>query len=90
LWFTGDNFTNGGATVTAFIGRITTKGVITEFPLKTSDSFPAGITAAPDGNIYFAETDSGSRIGRITTKGVITEIPVLAASGITVGPDGNI
>jgi streptogramin lyase len=90
LWFTGNNATDGGATVTGFIGRITTKGVITEFPLPTRDSFPGGITAGPDGNLYFTETSSGSGIGRITTSGVITEIPVPSGGGITAGPDGNI
>jgi virginiamycin B lyase len=50
LWFTGSSF----------IGRITTKGVVTEFALPTKDSFPAAITAGPDGNLYFAESASGS------------------------------
>jgi streptogramin lyase len=80
LWFTGSSF----------IGRITTKGVVTEFPLPTKDGRPAAITAGPDGNLYFAESNSGAGIGRITTSGVITEIPVPASGGITAGPDGNI
>ncbi len=80
LWFTGPSF----------IGRITTKGVVTEFPLPTKDSSPRAITAGPDGNLYFAEGSPGAGIGRITTSGVITELPVPSSGGITAGPDGNI
>jgi virginiamycin B lyase len=35
---------------------------------------PAGITAGPDGNIWFTE-ENGNRIGRITLGGAITEFP---------------
>ncbi len=76
LWFTESSF----------IGRITTKGVVTEFPLPTKDSSPAAITAGPDGNLYFAETSPAAGIGRITTSGVITEIPIPPSGGITAGP----
>ena len=37
---------------------------ITEFTVPTGDSYPAGITAGPDGNIWFTEV-SGNQIGRI-------------------------
>ena len=84
LWFT--EYANK-------IGRITTSGVIREFPLPTPGSAPLGITAGPDGNLWFTES-GGNKIGRITTTGVITEFPLpTAASGprsITVGPDGNL
>jgi streptogramin lyase len=90
LWFTGENVTNGGGTDTAFIGRITTNGAITEFKVPTLDSSPGGITAGPDGNLYFSETNAGSGIGRITTSGTITELPIPSGGGIAVGPDGNI
>ena len=43
-------------------------------------SGPRGITAGPDGNIWFAE-DGGNRIGRITPAGVVTEF----SAGITPG-----
>ena len=36
------------------IGRITTSGVITEFPVPTAGN-PNGITAGPDGNLWFAD-----------------------------------
>ena len=71
-------------------------GTITEFPVPTSSSQPDGITAGPDGNLWFAET-AGNKIGRITTSGGITEFPLptncspLSSSGcqlegITAGP----
>jgi hypothetical protein len=44
------------------IGVITPDGQITEYPLPTPNSKPAGITAGPDGNIWFTELGS-DRIG---------------------------
>lgn len=81
LWFTSLNY----------VARITTKGVITEYPISTADSVPVGIVAGPDGALWFTEKQ-GNQIGRITTAGVIAEYPVPTAhSGpyaITVGRDG--
>ena len=74
------------------IGRTTTGGVVTEFPIPTAGSFPYGIAAGPDGNLWFTE-GSGNKIGRITTAGVVTEYPIGVASGpsaIAAGPDGNL
>src|SRR5215813_7846050 len=56
------------------IGRITTDGVITEFPIPTGGSEPFSITAGPDGALWFTAMLSGN-ITRITTDGVITEFP---------------
>jgi virginiamycin B lyase len=39
------------------IGRITPAGVITEFSEGLTDS-PSGITAGPDGNLWFTEADA--------------------------------
>ena len=77
------------------IGRITTAGVITEFPTPTASSSPRGIAAGPDGNLWFTETTATSnQIGRITTAGVVTEFSIPTAFsypvGITAGPDGNL
>src|SRR5260370_35005945 len=73
------------------IGRITTSGVITEFPIPTA-SVTDGITSGPDGNLWF--TESTGNIGRITTTGTVTEFPVPNGSSlpneITTGPDGNL
>jgi hypothetical protein len=75
------------------IGRITPSGVITEFRLLASRFGATGITAGPDGNLWFTE-DHTDQIGRITPSGVITEFRILTggawATDITVGPDGNL
>ena len=64
---------------------------VTEFPLPTAVSQPAGITVGPDGALWFTE-ENGHKIGRITTAGHITEYPIptvpSAPSEITTGPDG--
>jgi streptogramin lyase len=55
--------------------------------------FAWGITAGPDGNVWFTEAD-GNRLGRLTTGGSITEYPLPTANVgpyfITGGPDGNL
>jgi streptogramin lyase len=67
-----------------------TKYQTREFRLPTANSNPRGITAGPDGAIWFTEL-SHNQIGRITTDGQIREFPLPEArSGpetITVGPD---
>ena len=67
---------------------------ITEFPVPTANSGPYGITAGPDGNLWFTES-GGGQIGRITPAAhAITEFPIPTANagprGITAGPDGNL
>ena len=68
--------------------------VITEFNADiTPSSAPYGITAGPDGNLWF--TEIFDRIGRITPFGVVTEFSAGITScaqphGITAGPDGNL
>ncbi|HKD10429.1 MAG TPA: hypothetical protein VKE50_00065, partial [Thermoanaerobaculia bacterium] len=73
------------------IGRITTAGVITEFPVAGVGSFFAGIASGPDGALWFTE-QALNKIGRITTAGSLTAftIPTVGASpaSITTGPDG--
>ena len=48
---------------------------MTEFAIPTAGSQPWGITAGPDGNVWFTES-FGNKIGRITPAGVITEFPI--------------
>ncbi|MBV8668278.1 MAG: Virginiamycin B lyase [Candidatus Eremiobacteraeota bacterium] len=71
------------------IGRITTDGVMTEFPIR-GDVHPNGIVTGPDGNLWFAETSAGL-IGVMTPDGKLKELkPPTAYSGpygIVVGPD---
>ncbi len=69
--------------------------VITEFPIPTANSFPYGIAAGPDGNLWFAEISGlANNIGRITTAGVVTEYLIPTAfsnpQGVAAGPDGNL
>src|SRR6266496_931740 len=72
------------------IGRITTTGITSRFPLPTAGSNPQEITPGPDGALWFTE-HLGNRIGRITTAGVITEFTIPSPGrplGIVAGPDG--
>jgi streptogramin lyase len=54
LWFTeshGDQ-----------IGRITTNGEVTEYPIPTAGAFAADITVGPDGALWFTEP-LGNKVG---------------------------
>jgi streptogramin lyase len=98
LWFTEGNwYTSENSEVTGGIGRITTAGVITEFPLPSSSSPPVPLISGPDGNLWFTEpgfSGPGRTIGRITTDGLITEFATPDPNGrphdLVAGPDGNI
>ena len=81
LWFTQYNA----------IGRVTTAGVFTYYPLPTSGGTAAGIAVGPDGALWFTEP-TGNNVGRITTSGTINEYPIPTANSaprfIASGPDG--
>jgi streptogramin lyase len=71
-------------------------GTVTNFPMSGYTN-PYGITAGPDGNLWFTEYSgtSGSAIGSITPSGNITSYPVSGTPGwgpivVTPGPDGSI
>jgi virginiamycin B lyase len=96
LWFTESE--------AGRIGRITTAGAFSEFPVPSGAGLTLGkIVAGPDGALWFTEqrthvgsinqfTMSGS-IGRITTAGVVSEFPLPADTvplSIAAGPDGNL
>jgi streptogramin lyase len=56
---------------------------------------PEGITAGPDGNLWFTEGEfDANKIGRITPAGVFTEFQLPGSwtgpLAITAGPDGNL
>jgi virginiamycin B lyase len=83
-----------------FIGRITADGQITEFSLpfdpQPFGAGPYGITAGPDGALWFTLI-RGDAIGRITTTGALTFFPLppspvppgdTAPYNIVSGPDG--
>jgi virginiamycin B lyase len=87
LWFTtlSDNL----------IGRTTTTGVTTFYPVPTEDNGlvwgNGGITSGPDGALWYV-ANGGQDIGRITTSGVASTFPLPSgigyANSITSGPDG--
>src|SRR5579872_2013248 len=79
------------------IGKITTSGIITEFPIPIAGISPISIKAGPDGALWFTEGKLNlpapvNQIGRITTAGNITEYPLpagdIGSGWITPGPDG--
>jgi streptogramin lyase len=72
------------------IGRMTTAGVVTEFPVAPES--PWGMTAGPDGNVWFTLYYSDV-IGRITPSGAVREYSVTPGSwphDIAAGPDGHL
>jgi virginiamycin B lyase len=93
LWFTERH---GQA-----IGRISTTGTVTEYPVPTSSDNPlpdpAGIASGPDDALWFTE-QGGDSVDRVTTAGVFTRytLPGYATRNggskgpiaITPGPDG--
>jgi streptogramin lyase len=106
IWFT-ESVPNAGGTafVSSSVGVIntTTHKYVTEFATPAS-SQPDGITAGPDGNIWFTESAAGA-IGIVSvnsttdpTQDILApslSIPTNVVSnpdpkGITIGPDGNI
>jgi virginiamycin B lyase len=99
-WFTESVVGSGGV---SRIGRVTPGGAVTEFPLDVANSFATGITAGPDGALYFVENSPGippgylnpiNAIGRVTTDGSVSDAPLTGFGGVTgkttVGPDGNL
>jgi len=87
LWFTQSYSTSKGQ-----VGRMTTRGAITEFNI----ALPCiDITRGPDGNLWYTKglLDQGS-IGRITPAGTRTDFPLHHARtepfGITSGADGDL
>jgi virginiamycin B lyase len=74
------------------IGRITTAGVVTDFTTTSPSAIdgPSGITAGPDGALWFANRFERT-IGRITITGTITALSdpfTIHPDAITAGPDG--
>jgi hypothetical protein len=93
LWFTinhlGPPFSDGESC----IGSITTAGVVQGLRGCVGDfhKLLGGITAGPDGALWFTVVDPGPSIGRITTNGVMTQYPATngnSLGAITTGPDG--
>jgi len=86
LWFTLEGKNT--------IGRITTGGTITQFPGAAADH-PTGITAGPDGNLWYVATGHHGAVVRMTPTGTTTQFTAgLTSDGapqsIALGPDGNL
>lgn len=74
------------------VGKITKKGIITEFALPETFIGGSGITSGPDGNIWFTENQV-SKIGKVTPTGTVTEFPIgnsCLPNGIVSAKDGNL
>jgi virginiamycin B lyase len=73
------------------IGRITTTGWITEYPLRTPAARPHAITAGADGALWFTQWGS-NHIAQITVTGEVSEHAIRSPGsephGIATGPDG--
>jgi streptogramin lyase len=94
LWFTEDVQSLPPASFRlGSIGRITTSGVVTEFPIATPNSTPSGIARGSDSNLWFTE-NLANKVARITPGGIITEFSIPTTdsgpTAITTGADGNL
>jgi len=102
LWGGGPAITTGSEGALWFsdwdrIGRITTAGAFSEYPLPDDGIFyPSGrgvlgMAVGPGGALWFTEREA-SRVGSISQQGVITEHPLPASDRrperLTAGPDG--
>ena len=88
MWFTEQN--------THSIGRVTSSGSFTEYPIPSGSS---PLYIATGAALWFTAVNeqTGDRIGRMTTDGVVThELPIQTSgdecspTGISAGPDGNV
>ncbi len=92
---TADSSTATTASIQVTVPAITSEpptvvdtGTITEYTIQTEDSRPLGITAGPDGAMWFCESKA-KKIGRITTDGLINEYSANNTPySIVAGPDG--
>src|SRR5581483_10209200 len=75
------------------IGRLTTAGTITEFPIPTPNSGPVGIGRGPNGSLWFTEWLAG-RMANVTPGGTITEFAIPTSdthpAWVTSAADGNV
>jgi streptogramin lyase len=74
------------------IGRMTTGGALTSFPVSAENVCPFAIVAGPDGNLWFTEL-LNDRVGRMTPDGRLDSFRLEAGvrpNYITVGADGDL
>jgi hypothetical protein len=60
------------------VAKVTTSGAFTEFPVPNASSYPNGIAAGPDGNIWFTELE-GNKLAKVVT----SVAPSCSAAGAT-------
>jgi virginiamycin B lyase len=80
---------------TANVGKMTTAGVATRYPITPATSPNVQIATGSDGALWFGQYCDPPGIGRITTSGALTyhNTNLTAGAGIAgvaLGPDGNI
>lgn len=66
---------------------------VTRYGYPSGPQGPRGITAGPDGNVWFVDA-AGNYVAKVTPNGAFTTYPIPTPSsepaGITTGPDGNV
>jgi virginiamycin B lyase len=85
------------------IDRITPDGTITAFPVSGASNsvLISGLTAGPDGAVWFTGSGFTPMVGRIAADGTVAEFPLAvdpgnplgagsAPTAIVAGPDGNL
>jgi streptogramin lyase len=72
------------------LGRVTTDGTITEFPLPGDVTNSVGVTTGSDGNLWVTQGDAGDVLTVDTSGQVLHTYPTHPTpASITIGPDGN-
>lgn len=97
VWFTVEVRKADGSHQGSSIGKLSKDGILRNIPLPTASAFTgvtdAGITAGPDGNVWFVEPTAG-KVGRVTPDGIVNEYaigtPSSSPRSITSGSDGNL
>ena len=95
ITLSGTGLSNAQAALIITAPTAPPNATITEFTSGiTADSTPWGITAGPDGNLWFTESNA-SQVARITTAGAVTEFSAgITANSypgeITLGSDHNL
>jgi virginiamycin B lyase len=90
LWFTQEGCPSCTPMATPpTIGRITTGGVFTEFPIPSATAQPFGITAGPTGSIWFTEGGSaGNKIGTFAVNTLTVSETGTGSGQVTSAPAG--